>query len=290
MSKTSRYVQVAYGILDRMKGGRKARGFTIVETLVVLAVTGGLFAAVAVSLSGRQARTQFEQSVQAAKAQIQQVINDVAVGNYPANQNFNCIASPLGPTISSGSTRQGENSGCIFLGKVIQFDVASTDPEQFRVYALAGLLRDSTGAEVTSYSAAKPRVIAPSSSSPAVPDDSVKGILQYGLSTASMKYGATDIGAIAFVNNLASYSSGSIVSGSEQVNMIPVNTTSLGMTPAAAAQAINNQLASSPVNPSTGVKLCLADARVGESGLITIGSNGRQLSVTLSIKGNTTCS
>jgi hypothetical protein len=228
--------------------------------------------------------------VQAARAQIQQVINDVGVGNYPANQNFSCLASPLGPTITPGTTKQGENSGCIFLGKVIQFHVNSTDPEQFRVYTVAGLQRDSSGGEVSAYSDAKPRAIAPSSSSPGVPDNSVKGTLQYGLTTTSMKYGGTDIGAVAFVNSLASYSSGTIVSGAEQVNMIPINTTTLDMSPTAAAQAINNQLGSSPVNPASGVKICFADARVGESGLITIGSNGRQLSVTLSIKGNTTCS
>ena len=292
MSKYFGSHQSSYAILDRMKGGLKTQGFTIVETLIVLAVTGGLFVVIAASLSGRQAKTQFQQSIQEVRSQIEQVINDVSVGYYPNSANFQCSASGLGPSITAGSTAQGQNTGCIFLGKAIQFQINGTDPEQYRVYPIAGLQRDSTGAEVTTYAAAKPKVIAPSTSNPSVPNGSSSQKLNYGLTTASLKYGSgagTNVGAIAFVSSLASYSSGSLVSGSQQINVIPITGSVLNSSATAGAEVINSSLATSPVNPA-GIKLCFANAQLGQSGLITIGGSGRQLDLSLVIKGNTTCS
>lgn len=290
MPKT-RIAQGAYGILKRMRGGSKAQGFTILETLIVLAVTGALFAAVALTLSGRQNRTQFEQAIQDIKSQIEQTINDVGTGFFPNTNNFQCAAGGSGPVLAGGGANQGENTGCIFLGKVMQFDMAGTDPEQFKVFTVAGLQRNAAGDEVTSYTEAMPKVIAPSASSPNTPDASQTGKLLYGLTTDTMQYGTgTAIGAVAFVNSLAHYSDGAIVSGSQQVNVIPVTDTILDTSPTAAAEAINAHLATSPVNVANGVQLCFASGGTEQSGLITIGSNNRQLSVTLSIKGNRTCS
>lgn len=291
MRKSVRPRQKAYDILVHMKGGLKARGFSIIETLIVLAVTGGLFTAVAFAISGRQNKTQFEQSIQEVKSQIEQTINDVSVGFYPNTSNFSCQAGGSGPLISGTSRDQGENTGCVFLGRVLQFDIAGTDPEEFRTFTMAGLQRDSSGNEITTYAASVPTAVAPSTVNPAYPDASSRGTLKYGLTTREVYYGSpkTNIGAIAFVNSLASYSSGSIVSGSGHVNVIPINNSGLDVAQQNAVDTINSQLASSPVNPANGVHICFVSGGTDQSGLITIGSNGRQLSVTLSIKGNKTC-
>lgn len=289
MSKNHRSDQSAYDILEDMKGGKKARGFTVIETLIVLAVTSGLFIAVAATLTGRQQRTQFEQGINDVRSQIQQVINDVGTGFYPSLSNFQCSAGAFGPTFTAAAGEQGENTGCIFLGKVMQFKVLGTDPEEFNVYSTAGLQRTSTGTEVTTYVQALPKVISPSTSSPGTPDITEKKKLLYGLTTLWVRSGATNYGSVAFVNKLASYSSGSIVSGAGQVDVAAVNGTSLDADQNSGAQAINTNLAASTFNPVNGVQICFVSGGSNQSGLITIGSNGRQLSVTLSIKGNTTC-
>lgn len=288
MSKNERFRERAYGILKAMKGGKKAQGFTMVETLIVLAVTGALFAAVAVTLSGRQARTQFTQAVQEVESQISQIIGDVGVGYYPDSTKFTCSAALTGPAITAGSTEQGANKGCIFLGKAIQFNVGNKTDQEFKVHTIAGLQRNTAGEEVTSYSEAKPKAVSP----PGAPDASVTEPLLYGLSISKATYGNSDtpVGTIAFVNSLASYSSGSIVSGSQQVKVIPVRGSNLGQSQEQGATAINNELATSDVDPEGGIKLCFVSGASDQSGLITIGSKGRQLSVTLSIKGNRTCS
>lgn len=282
MYKKYHLAESAYAILKAMKGGNKARGFTIVETLIVLAVTGGLFAAVAVTLSGRQNRTQFEQSIQEIKSQIEHTINEVATGFYPNMNNFTCTAGASGPIISSVATNQGENTGCVFLGKAVQFDIAGTDPEQFKVYTLAGLQRNSSGDEITTYAEARAKVVEPSTTT---------GKLLYGLTTADMEYGAsnTNIGAVAFVNSLAQYGSGAIISGAQQVQVVPINGTALEETATTGVDDINANFATSPVGVSNGIRLCFVSGGTNQSGLITIGSNNRQLSVALSIKGNKTC-
>jgi type II secretory pathway pseudopilin PulG len=292
MPRTKRFQHHAYAILKHMKGGLKAKGFTIVETLIVLAVTGGLFTAVALSISGKQTRTQFEQSVNDVKAQIEQAINDVAVGYYPNTNNFRCQAGGFGPVLSTGTTAQGENTGCVFLGRVMQFGISGTDPEEFRIYTVTGLQRTSAGAEVTSYAQALPKVVAPTSSDASIPNASTLGRLQYGLTlcknTATCP-SQSNVGAIAFMNSLASYSSGTIVSGSQQIKIIPVSGSTWNVSAEAAATTINNNLAAS-AEATSAVNLCFISGGSDQSALIKIGNANKELSVTISIKENKTCS
>ncbi len=111
-----------------------------------------------------------------------------------------------------------------------------------------------------------------------------------------------DIGAIAIVKSLSNISmTGTSDSGSTQVNVVPIKGTSLHAAPdpATTIGVINtNDHASSPdiglgdgeVNPSSGTKICFVSGGTNQSALLTIGGNGRQLSVTLAIKENATCS
>lgn len=270
-------------------------GFTLIEVLIVLAVTGFLFVGAAIMIAGRQARTEFDQGARQIQSQMQQIINEVAIGFYPNLNTFRCTAGPSGPVLTAGSgTQQGANTGCIFLGKAVQFRLAGTDPEQFVTYTIAGLQKASSGTEVTSLGQARPKVVAPNVSEQNIPDVSVPTPLQGGLTTVDngMRYydGATwtQVGAIAFVTTLASYSSGGITSGSQQVNLIGINGSSLGQTKPQAASAINSYLATNP-SPAQAAQICFVSAGTDQSALITIGGGGRQLSVILDIKSNKTC-
>jgi hypothetical protein len=215
--------------------------------------------------------------------------------------NIRCSNSGGTVSLSSGGgTTQGANTGCIFLGKAIQFRVASTDPEQFNVFSIAGLQQGGSGGnESSTLSEAKPKVIAPSSSEGSIPNSTIAEKMQGGLTTYRMWYnngsGDKPIGIVAFTLSLASYgATGSIGSTSQVVNVVPIddnnNNSALDKTRTQAVDAINGNIASSPVDPTNGVFVCIASGTTNQSGLITIGSNNRQLSVRLSIKSNTTCS
>lgn len=274
-----------------MKGGKKAQGFTIMETLIVLAVTSTLFVIIAATLSGRQQRTQFEQAANDIRAEIQQVINDVGTGFYPSTNNFSCSAGAFGPTLGAGSTTQGENTGCIFLGKAMQFSAGGNE-SAYNIIPIAGLQRTNTGTEVSTYAEASPRAISPSTSDSSIPDLVVKKKLQYGLEAYSMTYGTTNIpiGAFVVANSLATYSSGTLASGSGQLNIIPITSSNLGSAQEVTAQNINTTMHTAPVNPAGGIKICFASEGSNQSGLVTIGpTSAGQLSVTLSIKANTAC-
>lgn len=294
------------------KGDRQVgiSGFTIIETMIVLAVTGALFVSIAATLAGRQNEAEFIHAVQDAQAQIQQVINQVANGFYPNDSNFKCTSNTnIPPSIVPESgplvPAQGTNDGCIFLGEVLQFG-AQSNPEQFEVLTVAanglpeGILSQLPNSPTSSqdFAFVKPTVsdIGGNSFSSTIIN------LEYGLSAVSMNTGGTPIGAVAILTEIGDLSSNptgnGYSNGAQAVDLVPILGTKINSTNSQAITAIDDNLiipAAPPppggyiVNPSAGVSICLASASTNQSGLITIGGSGGQLLVNLSIRSNLTC-
>jgi len=278
-------------------------GFTIIEVLLVLAISGGLFVSAVVMISGRQNQAAFEQATHQVQSQIQQVLNDVSTGFYPSNGDFKCTAasSSQSPTLSAGLTAQGANSGCIFVGKALQFKVGTADPEQFAVYTIAGLKKGGAGGgESASLANARPVLVAPNPSQVGsnYPDNSENQELQHGLTVNRMWYRDSadadhDIGAIAFINSFGGYSgSGELLSGSGHVDIVAAdnsgNTTALGLSKPDMVQALNNgggnRLVTGALNPSGGVFICFASGGTQDYAVLQIGGASRDLSIVLHIK------
>ncbi|HEY1835621.1 MAG TPA: type II secretion system protein [Candidatus Saccharimonadales bacterium] len=280
-----------------MKQARQQRGFTIVETLIVLAVTGLLFVIAAIAVSGEQGRAEFHQAINDVQSEIQQTIDQVAAGDYQNTGNFTCKVGASGnldiQPPGAGGSDQGSNTGCIFLGKVLQFDVKS-NPQEYIAYPIAGLQEDGNGNQVTTLAAATPTAIAPgtTSANSSIPDASVPGTLDNGLTVVSMTGGGNNIGAVAFISSLGSYGTGgNLLSGSQQIDVYPVNRSAPPQRSVDAVDAIDSNLKSegSQENPNGGVQICFASGSTDQSGLITIGSNGSNLAVTLQIKNGRNC-
>ena len=285
----------AWSALRRFLAKPGSRGYTIIEVMIVLAVTAGLFLAAAIMIGGRQNRTAFEQAVRSIQSQIQQVINEVAVGYYPNRGDFRCTATATGPQFSAGSAGVGTNSGCVFVGKVMQFGVAGTDPEQFVTYTLAGLQKKAGATtEAVNRTEAQPKVIAPTTSDLTIPDRSLVSKLDNGLTTYRMWYdsgaGPQYIGAVGFMQSFAKYTGSDINSGAQSVVTVAVAGTNLNTTQAVTAEAINANFPSSPFDTSGGIFICFASGSTNQSGLLSIGGNNRNQTVGLVIKNNKTCS
>jgi type II secretory pathway pseudopilin PulG len=266
------------------------RGYTIVEVMVFLAVSGGLFISAAMLMSGQQQKTQFAQSIREIESQIQDVMNDVSTGYYANTNNFKCSAPTAGsrPLITDGSNEQGANEGCIFIGRVMQF----TEGEHVYIYTVAGRRQYVSGLdkrEVKDFDEARPTAIAPSRSNGG-PSAIESKVLSYGLQVASMQYksGAanTDIAAVGFFSSLGQYDNAgaNLVSGAQQVNLLPINGTALNQNPLDAVEEINKLNNASPVNPDGGVRICFNSGSTNQHGIITIGGRGRQLSTTMQIE------
>lgn len=277
------------------KGGRRYAGFTIFETMIVLAVTGGLFVLIVVTLAGRQASAEFTHSIQSIQSQMQQVIDQTANGFFPNTDNFSCTGAGGSVQITAGGNTQGTNQTCVFLGRVIQFGVKNTSPEQYQVYTIAGL-RSALAGSPSPFQNADPTVVGVNyaASDAGLTPFSTSESLQYGLTTLWMKAGGANIGAVGFLMEPGSLSSSSGLyqSGAQQVDLVPIPTTSLGQTLHDVANAINANLDSPSlsVNPSGGVQICFVSGGTNQSGLITIGGSGRQLVVKLDIKSDRDCS
>src|SRR5688572_7392102 len=82
---------------------RGPRGFTVIEVLIVMVVTGMLFVSAAILIAGRRAQTEFNQGIRQVQSQIQQVISEVATGYYPNPNTFRCTPGDSGPVLTSGT-------------------------------------------------------------------------------------------------------------------------------------------------------------------------------------------
>ena len=95
-----------------MRAQKTQSGYTIVETLIVLAVTGAMFLVTVVLVSGQISRYQFRSGVLNAQQGIQSVLNDVQTGYFN-------LANSTTAACNSGSGSEPGDSDCVYIGKRI---------------------------------------------------------------------------------------------------------------------------------------------------------------------------
>lgn len=153
-------------------GGRKklkyADGFTIVETMIVLAVSAALLTSAILLVNGKQNRTAFQTSANNLQQRFQQLINQMVSGYYPDSTSLTCTGNPAGAAIAplvltNGATEKGSNGSCVFVGNVFVFNgpgQTGDDADKYTVFALAGNRLGPAKALATTYRDAWPTAIA----------------------------------------------------------------------------------------------------------------------------------
>ena len=135
-------------------------GYTIIEVIIVLAVSVVIFFAAVTVFSGKQGKTEFAQAMRDVASQIESVVNDVSVSTFPYADNYTCrvvddgTGNGLRPKLSSAAGGLGTNTDCIFLGKAIFLDSGS-DPDKMVIHSVLGR-RSASGTPVTSFSDTQP--------------------------------------------------------------------------------------------------------------------------------------
>lgn len=107
-----------------MKRTLASSGFTIIEVMIVLIISGGMLVSVATMISGQQRRTEFITATREMESKMRDIFNDVESGLSLNTGQLTCTSDPAstsGVTILAGSAEQGTNRGCIFLGKAVHF-------------------------------------------------------------------------------------------------------------------------------------------------------------------------
>jgi hypothetical protein len=99
----------------------KTRGFTIVEMLIYLAISGAMFTVAFFGLRGQQDNVGFRQALDGIEQKIREVFNNVDNGYFGNAGQYTCSLSAGGyPQLQYGSGG-GDSVACIYIGKTISF-------------------------------------------------------------------------------------------------------------------------------------------------------------------------
>lgn len=281
-----------------MKRQIKAGGYTIVEVMIFLGVSGGLLAIAMLLLSGQQGRQQFTQSIRDTDSKIQDIINDVNTGYFPNTDNFGCMAlSSGGPPIPNKVTsqEQGKHLGCSFIGKVVQFAPDGTNGEGMKLITVVGrqFVHEPLSDIVENLVEAKP---VPLIGHPV--DTSEDIYLSYGLRVKSITYtnnsnSEVPIGAIGFFSSFSNSSGSDVLSGKQSTQMVVIPNSALGQNNGEIrgrildigsldVATLKNQYINRPVT------ICFVSGSSNQHGIIKIGGN-KDLTTALSIEEGSAC-
>lgn len=267
--------------------GRQPLGYTIVEVMIFLAVSGALLAGALALVSGQRQRTEFSSAVRELDSQIRDVMNDVSTGYYSRTANFSCSAGAGGPVISvppSGDNSQGSNEGCIFLGRGLQF----TEGDDYITHTIVGLRQaGSPKRDVANLDEAKPVSIVPSAGN-TEPDGTQTVSLRGGINVKSVSYlesGSPNFaGTIVFYSPFQKDGSGNLVSsGQQRIELAPIVGTTLSSDKQITANAIKDMPTQLVLNPEGGVVLCIDSGSSNQYALLTIGGNNRGIGTDIEI-------
>jgi prepilin-type N-terminal cleavage/methylation domain-containing protein len=283
-----------------MKGGknRQPLGYTIIEVMIVLAVSGVMFLIAAQFINGKQERTSFTAGVSEMASQIQDTIQQVTAGQY-SDIPLTCIPGSPPALKEQVTSAQGIDTRCVFIGKFFHF-MPSTGLSSYELFTLAGnrLVPGSSDpaaslAQVFPVPVQDPGTGFDLTTQAAIPENlQVKntggsiGVTVNGSATSGFGF-IQDPGAVV----VGGAEDGTYVSGAQTVDLVYSATLTPNQTE---TQAINI-LRTTPITIGSSASICLTDGT--EYALIRVGdtdssSKTGQLSVNvqlLDVQGNASC-
>jgi len=273
--------------------GLKPNGFTIVETLIFLAISGALVGSAVLIISGKQNQAEFTSGVRDVENQLQTVFDNIGNGYYKNTNDFSCNGVGGGPpNIQPGVNNQGQNSGCIFIGQMIQF-APLPNPSSYAVYTVVGKqFKAGTTQPVANLIDAKPLPIYQILGfTPLAPNDAFGSYsLPYGITVKKVQYtlaGArTPIGSVGVFSSFVQYSgTNTLNSGSQRIDIIAMKGSSLNKDYVTGASEVLRvtTAANTVFNPDGGIQICLQSGGTSQYGVISIGSSGGHLRTNLNI-------
>ncbi len=274
-------------------------GFTIIEVMIYLAVSGILLSSAYVLITGRQNYSEFILGIRQIASNIRTDISNVSLGYYPSLDLKCQPKSGGGITITSTTTpSQGTNNGCQYIGEAIQFD-PNNQPDEYNVYTVAGAeFQGSNNTLVTNLSNSYPLAV-PNSVSNSIQTVTLPyGIHLYSINSNILTQCNSVSQAYLCPYMFGVYSltgASSAVNGSGSVDLVPYcdNKSINENTAESYIDSIDNNPngvcpatdypPSSDYNPASGIVYCFDSSTTNQSGVITIGAGGNPNLVNLTI-------
>lgn len=265
-------------------------GYTIIETMIFLVISVALFGTVVTTMTQQTNRNRFAQAVETFERDMRDLLNDVSTGTYPSTGAVSCTSGtgPGGrPGFNPGIVEQGSNTGCIFIGKVVQFSPKNNEG-QFNIYTMVGNRTANAapdGPIVQNLTEAKYDFLGVPPPPPTYGvQENVR--LNSGLivtKVVDLADPTTEMGGIAIVSDFGKLASinQAVAGNASRVTLRGVEVT-FGLPPNAFASPGNagdpDRL---PVVSPAGLLICLRDGNNanGRRATITIGGNNQNLSV-----------
>jgi len=267
--------------LIRIKKLENIKGFTIIETMIFLAISGVMFLMAASFINGKEAQAEFEQGMNQTNAKITSIIDNVSDGNYPfpVNEHISCSLSGNVPHFSLSATTSID-PGCDLIGEYLAPE-NNGNSSQYSLYTVAGCEYNSDSVGDCSSSInlppatladEHPTVVKLMSGSNMWPDG-----LEINNMFADINGTSSPIGGVGFFSSLANNNDGVLSSGSTYVMRVLLTGSSLKHDSSTTVINDINSIGTSTLGPS---------GNFMDSGYVVMcfqGSNGDIGSINISI-------
>ena len=277
------------------RGRAQVGGYTIIELLIFLAVSGAMFFTAMSLVSGQQGKAQFVSTVRDFESKINDIANDVSTGYYNRNKNFGCTVNASNvPVISNTAVGLGQNGQCIYVGTVLKLgEPVNGGKEAYNILTMAGA-RTVGGANTASLAQSNPRVVyfggSPIASQPVtqqrVPFGTIECVRVNGGAC-----NAADGAAIGFFTTFNGTSAGA-KRGGIQTDLIYYNSPNSPRyddSLDSAVTKINNFNYASYTRANT-IDICVRSGSTNQYALLSFGGgSASNLTVSSEIKQGTTC-
>lgn len=283
--------------MKRAAQSRRA-GYTIVETMIFLAVSAAMFTSAMALINGKQNRTEFTNSVRNFESSLNDIANDVSNGYYnnatSTGGSYKCSVNGNNITLGTGASTP---DGCILIGKAIQFGPSGSNKEKYSTINLVGkqfINGSIANGDVKDINESSVFAVTPNQTTPNLPDASTDITIGGGVTVECVLYASSavtpaaspcsnqgsmkKVDTISYMTTFHGLAAGVETSGSSQIDLLikqSGNDVNVGRNKKDVAQELNGYNVGNVTNlsnaPGSAVYICLQSNGSNQYALVSLG-------------------
>lgn len=184
---------------------KQAGGYTIVETLIFLAVSSAMFVSAILLIGGQQNKAQFVNAVRDFESQLRDVINNTATGYYNRPVDVYCKKNVSGDRPVITSDNSDNNGECMLIGTFIKLGNGTSDDDmsKFSVIPMVGLRSNNGGLNTSSLAEASPLAVPGATETKSLLYGATFGCINVETDGAGCKSGSKSNAGLGFFSNIS---------------------------------------------------------------------------------------